>query len=604
MLRFLPSLLLVTVAIPSCTRDNPEACTTADECATGQACDISNNVCVPALLTFLDAGFTSDGDGAWWTAAIEPVIRGTVDDPNAMGVQLYLEGEPIGEPAGIVEGVWSTSLPAGTLDGVRLITARIVGANAAVESAQWFGFDADAPAIEVAGAITDERGDQVAFASGEPVHTHAGGLVALDAGCPDVYVHGYLTSTERPAYGRETTDNPLGFTFTAVDLTELDRSSLAYRVSVDGIALTDWRAVTLGPVTDTSAEVAITLTSDGDDGVPWLRDGDGELHVELRASDLGGHEAIGRACVAYHALPAPLAFGDAVEATGTGTIDALVMDSGLLNLQRVLGLINGTSPSGPLPLARLPFSQQASEPVYLEVHVDDPALKFSREVADNYLVSNLRNIICHKVGGWNGAGSPAHNPAAYCTNVGAGAGAPTLAPADPPDPTVAGTVADPALTLALVELVGGVATELAGCTQPDGSLACDVPARVIGAPPRVFEVRAKLGAVPELSTTGVGTVAIQVPPAGSMYLGPTPGAAKTWCTSVENIAGTWFCAAQDMQLVHGLHQVGLSTSAPLQFMPALAVSAAALTVPPLGADLRLGASTSWLSGELDVPPND
>ena len=89
-----------------------------------------------------------------------------------------------------------------------------------------------------------------------------------------------------------------------------------------------------------------------------------------------------------------------------------------------------------------------------------------------------------------------------------------------------------------------------------------------------------------------------------MYLGPTPGAAKTWCTSVENIAGTWFCAAQDMQLVHGLHQVGLSTSAPLQFVRALAVSADALAVPALGADLDLGASTSWLSGIVDVPPTD
>lgn len=590
-----------TLTVTACTRDNPDTCTTADECATGQACDVAHNLCVPARLTFSDEGFTVTDDGTYWTAATEPIIAGTVDDPNATGIQLFVEGEAVGEPAAIVDGTWATTLPAGALDGVRLVTARIVAADTAVESSQWFGYEADGPRIVVSGRIVDERGDQVDFASGEPVHTHAGEQVALDAGCPDVYVHGYLTGTARPAYGLEVADNPLAITFRVDDMTALDRSSLAYRLSVDGVALTDWRAAPLGPITATSAEVPLVLTSDGVDGVPWLRDGDGELHVELRASDQGGHAAVATACLAYHALPAPLRFGAAVEATGAGTVDALFMNEGLLNLQNVLELINGTDPGGPQLLARLPVTQQTSEPAHLVVSLADVALKFERFVEDNYVITNPRGVVCHKAGGWAGAGTPVHNPASYCDGVGPDPGEPTLAPDEPIDAAVTGMLATPALTLQLVELVDGTPTVVPGCTQPDGSLACDVPARAIGTPPRTFEVRARIGAIPELSTTGSGTVAIQVPAVGALYLGRTPNATRTWCRTVEDVGGTWICQAQDMQLVHGLREVGLSTMTPLRFAPELAITADTLAISPLAAP-ELAASTSWSSGEVDVPP--
>src|SRR5688500_7834244 len=58
----------------------------------------------------------------------------------------------------------------------------------------------------------DERGDHIAFSTGEPVHTHAGEAVTLGgADCPAVYKYSYLLGPVTPPYGKEATSNPIAW---------------------------------------------------------------------------------------------------------------------------------------------------------------------------------------------------------------------------------------------------------------------------------------------------------------------------------------------------------------------------------------------------------
>ena len=69
------------------------------------------------------------------------------------------------------------------------------------------------PSIAVISAsVKDERGDAISFASGKPIHTHAGPVVDLGGiGCPDVYLYPYLLEAAAPPWGGETSANPLAW---------------------------------------------------------------------------------------------------------------------------------------------------------------------------------------------------------------------------------------------------------------------------------------------------------------------------------------------------------------------------------------------------------
>src|SRR5262245_39823274 len=80
-----------------------------------------------------------------------------------------------------------------------------VGTDGGVGSGSGSGSGSGDPAaltLELDGHVIDEAADVIDLATGEPIHTHGGPVIALDSfGCPEVRKHAYLMDATAPKYG-------------------------------------------------------------------------------------------------------------------------------------------------------------------------------------------------------------------------------------------------------------------------------------------------------------------------------------------------------------------------------------------------------------------
>jgi hypothetical protein len=158
------------------------------------------------------------------------------------------------------------------------------------------------PAGTLYGHINDERGDNIDFSSGVPVHNHVGASIDLSAGCPAVYKYAYLTSKAAPLYGRDATPNPLTYQIQA-DTASYDPSATSYRVRTDdNQTLLDWTPIT----PDGGGIYTMELHRDDSTGMAALGTRVGKMYIDVRLHDAGGTETLDTACWENHPLAAPL----------------------------------------------------------------------------------------------------------------------------------------------------------------------------------------------------------------------------------------------------------------------------------------------------------
>jgi hypothetical protein len=597
-----PSALLSATALAAllasaacATRDNPVTCTSADECESGLACDLSANACVPATVFFAADGFDVDGD-TWWSATGGPVIRGTVDDPNATQLRLFVGDVPLGPPAVIDGASWSVALPVGSLPtGTTVVAARLAGAAGTVETSQRFGVDGEGPRLEVTAAsgARDERSDVVDVASGEPVHDHVGPMIAIDGSCPDLFVHGYLTGDD-PDYGREHRDNPVTL-WLALEDRYLDRTSLRYRVATAaGLELRGWTAAAVVGEASSggAASAVIALRADGDAAVPWLRTGDDEVHVELEVADLGGHRTQATACFRYHALPAPLEVGALAALDDPRSIAGWR----LRDDAPVQRLVKADGDGG--DVGAVAITQYTTEPVTLRLDLEATALAYQvTRVSDVVTRGDADAVVCERCVSGDCVPVPAPDPA--CAEAVPASGAVT---------SLDDQLAAPPWQLKLVELIDGARVPVgAGCEASGAALTCEVPAREVGKAPRQFLALLRLLPIAELAPPGAGALGSYAL-FGLHYVGRAPSW-RDGCDefAVEAVAGvpnlTLRKCLRPVQYtrVVALDQVRLTTVGAATLWPSVSQGVDGLPLAPLGAPAPSAIALDWDSGDDDLP---
>jgi hypothetical protein len=202
----------------------------------------------------------------------------------------------------------------------------------------------------------DERFDTIDFATGEPVHTHAGPTIVLGgATCPDVFKHSYLMET--PKFGREASANPIRFALSAKE----------YRVRRGEDVIADW-----SPVTDAALTISRAM----------LGDREGMYFVDARTGDKEQ-----TACWSHHPLAAPVEVQPAQpDPTGLAGMK-LTTNSPISRL---------LDPAADTRVFTQRFVHHTAEPVTITLDVTAPAATYARTAVEDYVVSSTGNagVLC------------------------------------------------------------------------------------------------------------------------------------------------------------------------------------------------------------------
>src|SRR6185503_20826387 len=167
----------------------PSVCMKAADCGTGKACDIATHECIAGVISMDETSFVSDGTRLW-TDSDQPTLHGLYVGPTSAIVEVAVGSGPWLMAELQNTSSWTIHLPSGSLTAadttVRVMLTDPSGMD--VELSRVMALDNIAPRIALASSIVrDERGDSIAFSTGEPVHTHAGAQIDLGAqGCPVV----------------------------------------------------------------------------------------------------------------------------------------------------------------------------------------------------------------------------------------------------------------------------------------------------------------------------------------------------------------------------------------------------------------------------------
>lgn len=198
--------------------------------------------------------------------------------------------------------------------------------------------------------VHDERVDQIAFDTGEPVHAHTGPVAQLGgADCPDVYKHLYLMDATAPQFGRETEPNPLAWDVDA-------RGPAEYRVRGAGEApVLDWT-----PVDGDRIELHRDVVSAG------------KYLLDVRVGD-----SVATTCFMFHPLAAPLEISSpAADATSlTAMTFAAAAPFSRLFADEPIRVFSQT------------IVHHAAEPVELAIDVTKPIASYQRRAIDQYVVA-------------------------------------------------------------------------------------------------------------------------------------------------------------------------------------------------------------------------
>ena len=415
-------------------------------------------------ITLDPTGFVVDGT-RWWTDTSGPRLTGAIAGDGGT-LRAYIGTQAVGEPATIDGVSWSLQLPDGTIgtgDTTIDLVLEVAG-KPRIGIEQIFDLDTGAPNVTIDAKLHDERGDTISFASGEAVHTHAGAMIDLSSGCPDVYKYAYLTATSAPPYGSETWPNPIVFRFTPASPVGIDAASSAVRVRLDdGTVAVDWALL------EGTGTYPFALYRDGSHAIPQLATYDGKIYVDARFHDAFGHETVATSCFHYHPMAAPLEIRPiAHESAGTYLWNmSLPADS---PVSWLLGQ-HDTAVIGQR------FVQHAAEPITVQVQVPRPDTVWSKVVADHYVAIDNGTLSLQCGTKAQPSTDPRCLDATY-TDV---------------DSSTIGTLSAGATWHAVVidESTGQLVT---GCT----GASCTLPARPAGQPPHAYRAIAYLGYVYDL----------------------------------------------------------------------------------------------------------
>ncbi len=114
----------------------PATCSSATDCASGQACDTTQHLCVARAFTLDKAGFIDDGT-RWWTNVGNPTLHGTIDNPGTDPLTATIGTMTVGT-ATITGTTWSIALPANSITEA---DTRVVLHMGTIEQAQLFALD-------------------------------------------------------------------------------------------------------------------------------------------------------------------------------------------------------------------------------------------------------------------------------------------------------------------------------------------------------------------------------------------------------------------------------------------------------------------------------
>jgi hypothetical protein len=462
----------------------PMTCSSAADCASGQACDLAQHMCVAAAFTLDKAGFIDDGT-RWWTSASNPTLHGTLDNPGADALTALIDNMPVGT-ATITGTTWSIALPD---NAIAEADTRVVLRMGNLEQSQLFALDDQAPAAMLFGSVHDERGDQIDFSTGEAVHTHAGASIDLaGTGCPAVYKYAYLMDQTAPTYGREVAPNPLAWQIKVSDATPLDSMDSAYRVrDASGRVLYDWTSVS----PDGTGVYTVSLFRNL---IPQLGTETGQMHLDVRFRDSFGNESTTSACWENHPMAPPVEVQPAQPATLFGW--TLAADSPISQLMIY-------TPGVEVYTQRI--VQHAGEPVTVQIDAAEAAVSYTRVASDHWAIT--------------GTGTMTFT----CTVDSCGPATPT----DPADVTNSGTLASGQAfwSARLVDEATGNVVATGGAANFTATL----PARADGTAPHAYRLEVNLGVLgvitPPKKTVLEGVSIGEYNVNGEIYTGwdPQPG---------------------------------------------------------------------------------
>jgi hypothetical protein len=239
----------------------------------------------------------------WWTNTSAPTLRGLFVASVPVTIEIEVGGAAV--PATIDGTTWSAKLPPDAIGSggteVKAVMTNAIGER--VVAMQTLVLDDRAPAIAMLPSLVlDERGDKIDFSSGEPVHSHLGPEIALDAlDCTAVYKYAYFMFASPQPLGAETTPNPLRYVFW-IDDTQVDARFTAFRVRTpEDSVLRDWTA--LAPI---GWHYVVPLYADEAHAVPELAKRSGKYLVDVRARDWAGRVSTATWCFDLQLLAPPM----------------------------------------------------------------------------------------------------------------------------------------------------------------------------------------------------------------------------------------------------------------------------------------------------------
>ena len=330
-------------------------------------------------VTIDSTDFVVDGS-MWWSSSAAPRIHGTFAGPAGLTIEVKAGNAPA-VTATLTGNEWSVQLAADSITTSNtMITVTLrEPSGAKIELVQAIGLDGAPPAIVLLPSkVRDERADQISFASGDPVHTHAGAEIDLAAGaCPSVYKYAYLMSAAAPLYGSQTAPNDLAWHLKILDA-KLDASSEQYRIRGSaGDTLVNWTAL---PAANDVGVATIKLTTTN---VPQLATTSGQFFIDVRANDLSMLETTATFCFDHHPLAAPLDIAPIEIATNAAPSWSFAANSPISEL-------TGFEFGGSFVEQRI--VQHTAEPIFIELGGRADSVHYTKTYASGYVKFGERRI--------------------------------------------------------------------------------------------------------------------------------------------------------------------------------------------------------------------
>lgn len=399
--------------------------------------------------------------------------------------------------------------------------------------------------------IHDERNDVIDYATGEPVHTHAGPTAQLGTeDCTPVYKHGYLMDPAAPKFGRESAPNPLAWDIEADGAAE-------YRVrDASEATISDWRAV---------EGESIALYRD------TLGGGGGMHFLDVRVG-----EAVATTCFELTVLAAPLEV-KAAEPDATGLAGMTLAASSPFSR------LFGTTPT-PAFVQRV--VHHTAEPVTLVIDVAKPVATYMARGVDDFVVASTTplGLLCSRDSDGFESGDP------LCTD--------TSEIDDPLDFVRSGPLANVTWTLSIIDEATNAAA--ANCSVSGLRATCQLAPRATTAASQAYRIVLSVSDLMDLQPSSTGPYAEHTI-AGKTFTGRLLGNLQrcgSFVTTTKfGVTITSCTSVIDRMRINALDKATL-TFQPISFALATATSPSLPALPIASAGVP---AHVWDAGDADLP---